>query len=253
MLKLVATGTFLGLIAFLLTVRRLRGRYPWSAATDSRLHAARRVRAADGLARGGLLRTEPARPATTGRYAVLLATAISALWLMVVARPSCSWRSAGRSAAWPSQVSWPTATPRQRGSRRVAGRLLVGDVALWTAVALLLSAGVSGRAGLEGVGWVVPALLAVAGVVRSALLPAWRWLPLTAESPSPVSALLHAGVVNGMGLLAILLWPVFAAARGLLVLVAVGGVTAVARHRGHAGAPRRPGEAGQLDLGADGL
>ncbi len=81
---------------------------------------------------------------------------------------------------------------------------------------------------MAAAGWIVPSLLALGGIVRSALVPAWRWLPLTAEAPSPVSALLHAGVVNGMGLLAILWWPVFAGAPAvLLALVVVGTITAV--------------------------
>ena len=95
-------------------------------------------------------------------------------------------------------------------------------------VALMYAQGVSDRSELSGAGWIVPALLAVGGLIRSALVPAWRWLPLTAEAPSPVSALLHAGVVNGIGLLAVLWWLPFEAAPGvLLALLVVGGITAV--------------------------
>jgi len=166
-----------------------------------------------------------------GRYAALLATAIAALWLVVVAEPfglmALGWTVSGLAVAG---LVAHSATPAARSaSRRIAGRLLLGDAALWAAVALLYAEGMSGRAELAAAGWLIPALLAAAGVVRSALLPAWRWLPLTAEAPSPVSALLHAGVVNGLGLLAVLLWPVFVAAPVvLLVLVVLGAATAVA-------------------------
>lgn len=246
MLKLVATGTFLGLIAFLALCVAFAG----DALGPLLLTPASMLLGGFVLLMGWLVAAYSARnlrgQRRQGRYAVLLATAISALWLMVVAEPlvlmALGWTVSGLAIA--GLVAHSNTAAARSASRRVAGRLLVGDVALWTAVALLLSSGVSGRAGLEGVGWVVPALLAVAGVVRSALLPAWRWLPLTAEAPSPVSALLHAGVVNGMGLLAILLWPVFAAAPGvLLVLVAVGGVTAVA---GTAAMRVRPDVKGKL-------
>jgi len=44
-------------------------------------------------------------------------------------------------------------------------------------------------------------LLALAGVIRSGAFPFHRWLALTNEAPSPLSALLHAGVVNGLGLM----------------------------------------------------
>ena len=168
--------------------------------------------------------------ARQGRFAALLALAITMLWLTVVAGPvlltAIGWTVSGLAVAGlVGHAGTPTA---RSAARRVAGRLLLGDAALWSGVGLLLAGGVTTRADLAAVGWLAPALLAVAGVVRSALVPAWRWLPLTAEAPSPVSALLHAGVVNGMGLLAVLWWPVFAGAPGvLLALVAVGGATAV--------------------------
>ena len=181
-----------------------------------------------------------------GRYAALLATAITALWLAVVADPialmALGWTASGLAIAG---LVAHSGTPAARSaSKRVAGRLLIGDAALWAAVLLMAVDGIGLRSEVAAAGWLVPALLALAGIVRSALVPAWRWLPLTAEAPSPVSALLHAGVVNGMGLLAILLWPVFAAAPGVLLgLVVVGGLTAVA---GTAAMRVRPDVKGKL-------
>ncbi|KAI9020636.1 hypothetical protein DFJ74DRAFT_133295 [Hyaloraphidium curvatum] len=71
-------------------------------------------------------------------------------------------------------------------------------------------------------------LMMIGGGTRSTLVPFYDWLPETAEAPTPVSALLHAGtfltklfvaagtepcarpgIVNGIGVFGLLLWPVF--------------------------------------------
>ena len=75
---------------------------------------------------------------------------------------------------------------------------------------------------------VVALLLLGAGVVRSALVPMQSWLPETSAAPSPVSALLHAGVVNGAGILGALAWPIFAAAPAVLLMLIVVGAASVA-------------------------
>src|SRR4029079_4545440 len=48
---------------------------------------------------------------------------------------------------------------------------------------------------------VIAVLIVVAALSRSAQIPFHRWLPATLAAPTPVSALLHAGVVNGGGVL----------------------------------------------------
>lgn len=75
---------------------------------------------------------------------------------------------------------------------------------------------------------VAAVLLVVAVALRSAQLPFHGWLTQVMEAPTPVSALLHAGIVNIGGFLMIRLSPFMAhapAAQGLLVIV--GTTTAV--------------------------
>ena len=71
-------------------------------------------------------------------------------------------------------------------------------------------------------------LLAIAAVIKCAQLPVHGWLIQVMEAPTPVSALLHAGVVNIGGFLMIRMSPLMSgsdAAQALLVVV--GSLTAV--------------------------
>lgn len=72
---------------------------------------------------------------------------------------------------------------------------------------------------------IVAVLLVVAGVARSALIPIHRWLPSTLAAPTPVSALLHAGVVNGAGVLLIRFSPVYASSVSAMALAFALGIT----------------------------
>lgn len=72
------------------------------------------------------------------------------------------------------------------------------------------------------------ALIAVAVVLKSAQLPLHGWLIQVMEAPTPVSALLHAGVVNLGGYVLIRLAPLISAAPAAqIILVAAGSVSAV--------------------------
>jgi NAD(P)H-quinone oxidoreductase subunit 5 len=72
------------------------------------------------------------------------------------------------------------------------------------------------------------AALALAALLKSAQFPTHGWLTEVMEAPTPVSALLHAGVINGGGFLLIRFADVMLLAPGVLaVLAMVGGFTAI--------------------------
>lgn len=75
---------------------------------------------------------------------------------------------------------------------------------------------------------VAAALIAIAAIFKSAQFPTHGWLTEVMETPTPVSALLHAGVINAGGFLLIRLADVMLLAPGVLaVLVIAGGFTAI--------------------------
>lgn len=132
--------------------------------------------------------------------------------------------------------------PDRKAARRAARKKFMtarlGDVALIGAAALLLAAyGTAdiatilkvARSGQGGAFAIAAAsLLAVAAMLKSAQFPTHGWLTEVMETPTPVSALLHAGVVNAGGFLLIRFADVMLLAPGVLaVLVSVGGFTAL--------------------------
>ncbi|HBS21750.1 proton-conducting transporter membrane subunit [Thalassospira sp.] len=75
---------------------------------------------------------------------------------------------------------------------------------------------------------VAVALLAMAALLKSAQFPTHGWLTEVMEAPTPVSALLHAGVINAGGFLLIRFADVMLLSPGVLaVLVMIGGFTAL--------------------------
>lgn len=74
--------------------------------------------------------------------------------------------------------------------------------------------------------------LLVALVLRSALVPFHGWLIRAMAAPAPVSAMLHAGFINGGGLLCLKFWPVLAATPGVLWLLAIAATFSVAAASG---------------------
>lgn len=126
----------------------------------------------------------------------------------------------------------------RRAASAVVTRLLAATAV--SAVGLAMAAAAVGTAdradlasavgGAEGSPLLVAGtLLLVVGVAaQAALVPFSRWLPETSWAPTPVSALLHAGFVNGGLAGLVLVWPLVAAARGALVLLGVLGLASVA-------------------------
>ncbi len=113
----------------------------------------------------------------------------------------------------------------------------VGDVCLtgafvWLATAAgtwefdgLFAAVQEGR--VTGLGW-VGMLLVLGAMLKSAQFPFHGWLPDTLETPTPVSAFMHAGIINAGGYLLIRLSPILVEVpRVLDLLVGVGALTAV--------------------------
>ena len=133
---------------------------------------------------------------------------------------------------------YPDRVQAQRAARKKFVTARLGDVALIGA-AVLLTIGFhsndiatildSARGGQgSGIATGATALLAIAAILKSAQFPMHGWLTEVMETPTPVSALLHAGVINAGGFLLIRFADVMLLAPGVLaVLVMVGGFTAI--------------------------
>lgn len=74
----------------------------------------------------------------------------------------------------------------------------------------------------ESLGWIA-GLLVAAAVMKSAQFPFHSWLPDTMETPTPVSALMHAGIINAGGFLVLRFSPLLAQAPGALLALALFG------------------------------
>jgi len=93
-------------------------------------------------------------------------------------------------------------------------------------IATILGAAREGEATLAAHG--AAGLLALAAVIKSAQFPMHGWLTEVMEAPTPVSALLHAGVINAGGFLLVRFADVMLLSPGILaVLVIVGGISAL--------------------------
>lgn len=73
----------------------------------------------------------------------------------------------------------------------------------------------------------IAVLVTIAALTKSAQFPFHSWLPETMESPTPVSALMHAGIINAGGVMLVRFAPLIARSMpALLLLVCVGTLTA---------------------------
>lgn len=145
---------------------------------------------------------------------------------------AASWTLAGIALCLLLSTYWHLPAARD-GVRRTAMAFLIGDLALWTAVAAATAA--FGHIDLRGgnaplAGALVPVLgilVVVAALSRSAQFPFHRWLPATLAAPTPVSALLHAGVVNAGAVLLIRLAPLSGSGVAQALTIAAGAATMI--------------------------
>ncbi|WP_052960271.1 proton-conducting transporter membrane subunit [Mycobacterium sp. EPa45] len=142
-----------------------------------------------------------------------------------------SWTIAGVALCLLLGMYWHLPAARD-GVRRTATAFVIGDLALWTAVALATAhwGSIDLRAlnVAERDGPLVPTiacLVVIAALSRSAQWPFHRWLPATLAAPTPVSALLHAGVVNAGGILLVRLAPVVSGDLARAITIAAGAAT----------------------------
>lgn len=71
------------------------------------------------------------------------------------------------------------------------------------------------------------ALIVTAALIQSAIFPFHRWLLSSMTAPTPASALMHAGFVNGAGILLTLFAPLLNLSNWLTPLFIIGGLTAL--------------------------
>jgi NAD(P)H-quinone oxidoreductase subunit 5 len=129
-------------------------------------------------------------------------------------------RPAARRAAAKFTLVWGA------GSLSVAGAAAL----FWTAFGTADLAAISTAAGhgLTPAAQGAVALLVLAAALKTAAFPLHGWLTEVMEAPTPVSALLHAGVVNAGGFLLIRMADAVQASPGAMAaLVMIGGLTAL--------------------------
>jgi len=130
---------------------------------------------------------------------------------------------------------WNVREGANRAARKAVTMVLIGDLALIGAMAILLVtfgtldfSGIAGAAQGVQVPLSAVALLIVAILAKSAQFPFHEWLPDAMEGPAPVSAFLHSSTMVKAGVfVSILLFPLFASSGTLPVLFYVGLVTVI--------------------------
>lgn len=179
--------------------------------------------------------------ARQGAFTAWMCTALAAVLLLVqagnLAQLVVAWIATSVSLHR-LLLFYPERLPAQRAARKKRLFSVAGTVALVLAAGLLIwtfgttdIAAINTLARTGGAEWpviVAAALLATAALLKSAQFPTHGWLTEVMEAPTPVSALLHAGVINSGGFLIIRFADVMLLAPGALaVLAMIGGFTAL--------------------------
>lgn len=179
--------------------------------------------------------------ARQGQFIGWLCTALAAVLLLVQAGNLVqlvgSW-VATSAALHRLLLFYPERVAARRAARKKRLFSTIGVIALVAAAVLLwLNFGTTDIATInalarsgDGSGLVLAAaaLLALAAVLKSAQFPTHGWLTEVMEAPTPVSALLHAGVINAGGFLLIRFADAMLSAPGVLAALAIlGGFTAL--------------------------
>lgn len=126
----------------------------------------------------------------------------------------------------------------QRAATKFSAVWHTGDLMLVIAAGLLLARfgtldltalpAAAATTGLGLAGTLGIAALVAAAALKTAAFPLHGWLTEVMEAPTPVSALLHAGIINAGGVLLITAAPVVQASTGAMAaLVVIGGLTAL--------------------------
>jgi NAD(P)H-quinone oxidoreductase subunit 5 len=106
--------------------------------------------------------------------------------------------------------------------------LILASVLLWQSLGSLNIAELTGATALPGMAQAAVGLLVIAAAMKTAAFPLHGWLTEVMEAPTPVSALLHAGIINSGGVLLITLAGLVQHSPGAMAALAVlGGFTAL--------------------------
>lgn len=144
------------------------------------------------------------------------------------------WIGAGGALILLLRTYFPL-TQARRGVRATAVRFILADTAFVSAVLVLMVSGGGdlswGRLGAVVAGLTAPvqiilaSLLLASALARSSQIPFQGWLPFTLATPTPVSALMHAGVVNGGAILLFRFAPAIAVHTSVMTLCFLAGAT----------------------------